>query len=90
MKDTETRDEILKEREDLVRRFEEVTKGWIVGDNVVDERNKIAHELNENYWKLDPYVRARTLYDRMGVIGGRGGFIYPTMEKSEKQDMKNR
>lgn len=85
MKDTATRDKILEERAVMVQRFENATKGWIAGeDEKQGERNTIAEELNANYWKLDPYVRARTLYDRIGAIGPRGGFVYSDEKKEEK------
>lgn len=29
-------------------------------------------KLSDNYWTLDPYVRARTILDRTGVIKGQG------------------
>ena len=29
-------------------------------------------KLRDNYWTLDPYVRARTILDRTGVIKGHG------------------
>jgi CRAL/TRIO domain len=83
MNDTDGRDKIMELRDDLVQRFEETTKRWIAGDDVVAERTAIARDLNENYWKLDPYVRARTLYDRMGAIGEKGGFVYPNTETTE-------
>ena len=77
MKDTAARDKILEERQGMESRFEEATRKWIAGEDVADERNKIVAELHENYWKLDPYIRARTVYDRMGMIGEKGGFVYP-------------
>ena len=84
MKDTATRDRIQEEREGMFRRFEESTKKWIAGDDsAVAERDAIAKEMNENYWRLDPYVRARTVYDRVGVIGRKGGWIYPKSETTE-------
>jgi CRAL/TRIO domain len=76
MEDTATRDAMLNDREGMVQRFEEATKRWIAGLDS-PERSAIVGELNENYWKLDPYIRARTLYDRMGVIGSRGGYVSP-------------
>lgn len=85
MKDTATRDKIQEEREGMVRRFEESTRKWIAGeDDAAAERDSIANELNENYWSLDPYVRARTVYDRVGVIGPRGGFVYSKHETAEE------
>jgi hypothetical protein len=86
MKDTDMRDKIQEARSELVQRFEEATKQWIAGeDSAAANRDSVASELNENYWKLDPYIRARTLYDRIGAIGERGGFVYPNEEaKSEE------
>jgi hypothetical protein len=81
MKDTATRDKILEERAVMVERFEKATKSWIAGEDASSERNAIAEELNGNYWKLDPYIRARTIYDRIGAIGERGGFVYSKTEE---------
>ena len=86
MKDTATRDQIQEERDSMVQRFEEATKQWIAGEEGAGaERDAVANELNENYWKLDPYIRARTLYDRIGAIGERGGFVYPKTEEETKE-----
>jgi len=63
MKDTATRDKFQEERNGMVERFEQVTKRWIKGEDVSAESDALANELNENYWKLEPYIRARTLYD---------------------------
>lgn len=35
-------------------------------------RQRIAGDLSRNYWRLDPYVRARGLYDRLGMLGPGG------------------
>ncbi|KAI1056302.1 hypothetical protein LB507_002166 [Fusarium sp. FIESC RH6] len=79
MKDTQTRDRMLAEREELVKKFEQTTREWIrqpegeQGKQLKAEREKIAKLLREDYWRLDPYIRARTLYDRQGAIqtGGK-------------------
>lgn len=86
MKDIDARDSIQAERDLMVQRFEDATKRWIAGENVGAERNQVAKELNENYWELDPYIRARTIYDRTGVIGERGGFVYPKVEEVKVAD----
>jgi len=84
MKDTATRDKIQAERDAMVQRFEESTTKWIAGEEGAGkERDEIAKELNENYWRLDPYVRARTVYDRVGAIGPRGGFVYSKNETAD-------
>jgi hypothetical protein len=78
MKDTQTRDRLLVEREKLVKKFEQATQEWIrhpegeQGKQIKSEREKIAKALKEDYWHLDPYIRARTLYDRQGAIQSGG------------------
>ena len=86
MQDTATRDKIQEERNEMVERFEEATKRWIASEDAAGERDAVANELNANYWKLDPYIRARTLYDRIGAIGERGGFVYPKVEDTKVSD----
>ena len=72
MKDTETRDRILKERRAIADQYEAATREWV--DNATDEvrakRKDLAEQLRVNYWQLDPYVRARSLYDRQGNFQG--------------------
>lgn len=83
MKDTTTRDSLLQGRNIIIAAYEKATLDWIEnnGDQteVAKKRHEIANELREDYWKLDPYIRARTLYDRIGIInpGGKLDF-YPT------------
>jgi len=84
MKDTATRDKLLLEREELVKGFEKATVEWIQGgisevDGLKKRRNESANGLRDDYWRLDPYIRARSYYDRIGMInpGGKIDF-YPT------------
>lgn len=76
MKDTATRDQLLQARADQVKEFEHATREWIrnpEGANAKEikaQREKLAVQLREGYWNLDPYLRARTLYDRQGVLAG--------------------
>jgi hypothetical protein len=85
MNDAATRQKLIDERASLVKEFESVTQQWIKGgkteDEVLKKRAELAEQLRVGYWKLDPYVRARTLYDRLGVINP-GGFVkfYPEPE----------
>lgn len=85
MKDIETRDRLLSERQRIVSEFEKTTLNWInqkTGDlsEIKRKRFQLANNLRDDYWKLDPYIRARTLYDRWGVLqpGGKLDF-YPTV-----------
>lgn len=90
MKDTATRDSILKDRADLVKQFEESTKVWLregsndAGNEAREKRDAIAGHLKDNYWKLDPYIRARSLYDRQGVIGTGGAVNFYPKTTTEK------
>ena len=80
MQDTITRDRLLAERSILSRRFEELTSEWIMNAQGSEReketkarRDQAARDLAANYWQLDPYVRARSLYDRQGCFRGADG-----------------
>lgn len=91
LKDTVTRDIILEERNHLGGELFSVTANWISQIDVessLSRRDEVIKSLSANYWKLDPYVRARSLLDRTGVIkeGGKIDF-YPT-KVTKKVDEK--
>ena len=62
--------------------------GSVAKQEAAKARDEIAHQLHENYWKLDPLIRARSLYDRQGMIGP-GGVIdfYPEKRKNGDQSI---
>ncbi|UNI17296.1 phosphatidylinositol transfer protein csr1 [Purpureocillium takamizusanense] len=74
MKDTETRERLLKARAVLYGEFEAATRTWIrsadseQGKQAKAEREQVAEKLRVGYWGLDPYIRSRSLYDRTGDI----------------------
>jgi hypothetical protein len=85
MKDMTTKAQVEAERQKIVEDFEKATIGWI--ENSSDEEMKkkrweLRLSLKENYWKLDPYIRSRSYYDRIGMIqpGGHRQF-YPSSKK---------
>lgn len=79
MKNVETRQKLEEERKGDVEEYERKTFEWIKGEDKKAERDQVAQRLRENYWKLDPYVRARTLYDRTGMLQKDGKVdYYPT------------
>lgn len=87
MKDAETRTKLQTEREKLVLDFQKRTFDWATGRSSTketqEEREQLAQKLNQNYWQLDPYVRARSLYDRQGMIGSGGEIdFYPDRRKT--------
>jgi hypothetical protein len=77
--DTATRDRLLAAREGLYKEYEAATLEWIQngeGDKaaeIKERRNAIASRLRDDYWNVDPYLRARSYYDRIGVLlpGGK-------------------
>jgi hypothetical protein len=93
MEDTAKRDELLAERNEIVSKFNSATLSWIAASSKNDaeksaelkkQRNEMVTQLSDSYWKLDPYLRARCLYDRQGVIKKNGEIdYYPVKEKVE-------
>ncbi|KAK6005592.1 hypothetical protein QM012_007234 [Aureobasidium pullulans] len=88
MKDTASRDKIEAERKELVQKYQTETVQWAKGENKGEQRSALRQELLQNYWQLDPYVRARTLYDRIGVIGHDGKMdFYPAAASTSSADL---
>ncbi|KAJ5881557.1 uncharacterized protein N7529_000229 [Penicillium soppii] len=92
LNDIATRDDILAKREKLGDELFTLTAEWIVDSKTksLPRRNEVIEELRRNYWDLDPYVRARTVLDRTGVIKGDGTVDFypaakPKNEPTEKQ-----
>ena len=78
---------LLAEREALYEEYERRTAEWIAEPDaerrraVARDRDDIARRLHAQYWALDPYIRARSLYDRIGVIKPGGDVdYYPSAE----------
>lgn len=85
MSNTAEKDKLLQERKELCKSFESETVEWISGNDKGEGRNRLAERLAENYWKLDPFIRARSLYDRTGVLGPMGKTnFYPTKDAPAK------
>ncbi|CCG83435.1 Predicted protein [Taphrina deformans PYCC 5710] len=77
MKDTVTRDKLLADRAKLYDQFEMLTKKWFLKQldaGGVQRREACAKALEQDYWKIDPYVRAKTHYDRVGYLEPDGKF----------------
>ncbi|KAK4192160.1 phosphatidylinositol transfer protein CSR1 [Podospora australis] len=90
MKDTTTRDSLLKAREALYKAYEDATLEWIAqggeaaaATEIKRKREELAAKLRDDYWNLDPYLRARSYYDRTGVLlpGGKLDW-YPSEKKA--------
>ena len=85
--DAGVRQRLEKEREETVNAYELATLKWVKQPDSVplrSERASLREKLKREYWDLDPYVRARSLYDRTGMIQNGGGIqFYP--EEGEAQ-----
>lgn len=75
MEDTAKRDEIQAERDTIIDEYLKDTAQWLAldsqsqqGKDANAKRMGIATKLRDNYWVLDPYVRARTYFDRIGAV----------------------
>lgn len=61
------------ERLKIIDEFQKATLDWIntastaadKGEDIKKQRQDIATRLSDFYWKMDPYIRARSIYDRI-------------------------
>ena len=92
MEDTSTRDSLLAKQKELTDSLEKSTIEWVFAgykgnkdakEAANKDRKDTIKKMESLYWELDPYIRARSLYDRLGVIqpGGKIDF-YPEKSKS--------
>lgn len=88
MEDTATRDSLMYERMMIGLRMFAATAAWISATSfsqttpdtaAVDElkarRDGIVEDFRQNYWKLDPFIRARAIIDRTGVLKSDGTVV---------------
>ncbi|OLL22621.1 CRAL-TRIO domain-containing protein [Neolecta irregularis DAH-3] len=74
MKETQQRDAILAERDERITKLERTTQSWIAADEnddqdkLKEQRYELMKQFREDYFRFDPYIRARSLYDRTGAI----------------------
>ena len=87
MNETETRDSLIGQRQTLAKEIQDITIDWIRASLKKDskaisaakeKRKGLIEELRKQYWQLDPYIRARSLYDRVKIVQGCGKIeFYP-------------
>lgn len=84
LNNTVARDIILAERNSLGADLFSLTTQWIADPKTdLESREQVVEKLRKNYWDLDPYVRARTVLDRTGVIKGDGTVNFYPAAKGE-------
>ncbi|KAG0331919.1 hypothetical protein BG004_001456 [Podila humilis] len=74
MKDVATKEKLQGEWDSLAQQFEGKTKAWIVSeegekDRIGQDRSEIAKNLRSQYYKLQPYIRARSQFHRKDENG---------------------
>ncbi|KAJ5777667.1 hypothetical protein N7520_000913 [Penicillium odoratum] len=92
MEDTETRDKLLAERQELAKEIQGITIEWISAASkkeagalsaAKEKRASLIDRLRKQYWELDPYIRSRSLYDRLNIVQGHGKIeFYPDATKA--------
>ncbi|KPI40410.1 CRAL-TRIO domain-containing protein C3H8.02 [Cyphellophora attinorum] len=98
MQDESAKKPLNEERQKMVQEFEKDTFEWIrqcegpkptpEAETTKHQRDDIATQLHDNYWKLDPHIRARTLYDRVGMIEQDGKINFYPSHKEAKQTVE--
>lgn len=75
--DTKAMEDLVSKRFQYASEFQRATRSWISTNSssatgeaagFMKQRYNLASKLHDNYWQLDPHVRARSLYDRIGDI----------------------
>ena len=80
MEDSAGREKLESERKDVLTAYERDTVAWAQSKGDGKTRLSMRDQLRDNYWKLDPYVRARSHYDREGMLGPGGKLnFYPNV-----------
>ncbi|KXJ91550.1 CRAL-TRIO domain-containing protein [Microdochium bolleyi] len=72
MQDAEAIARLTKEREAIIADYERATVEPVSAQDRYDERSRLADKLAANYWQLDPHVRSRNIYDRLGILSETG------------------
>ena len=87
IEDEARRNMLLSTRGEQIHKYEAATRAWIAssetGESAVAERRAIARELATGYWELDKYLRARTVYDRTGVLLPNGEVNFYSYKKEK-------
>lgn len=87
MKDTAAHNSLMYERMMTGLKMLAATAAWVSATTFAERedkakveelktrRNAIVEEFKLNYWKLDPYIRARAITDREGVLKSDGSVV---------------
>ncbi|KAF9191091.1 hypothetical protein BGZ51_007800 [Haplosporangium sp. Z 767] len=72
--DSDAKQRALARRKEMELTFERLTEVWqgqkelSSSAAVIQERHEVGMRLTDTWWAAEPYIRARTVYDRIGAI----------------------
>ena len=99
MQDTAKQDELQSKRSKIFNELQEQTASWVATANddkeknaeIKEKRESLTRQLEVNYWELDPYIRARSMLDRLGTLkpGGSGSSGPNLSHKASKVSVKS-
>lgn len=87
MNNTSAKKELEAERQQQIAQYETLVFNWIHGTDTRSDRDTLAQSLRNNYWQLDPIIRARSLYDRTGMLGLDGKINYYPSQTLKKENL---
>ena len=80
LSDLTTRQRLLDERAAIIEEFEKTIQQWIKNQTaqavLLQKKTDLIERLRVGYWQLDPYLRAKTCYDRTGMLREGGEVHY--------------
>ncbi|KAF3077758.1 hypothetical protein TWF102_005038 [Orbilia oligospora] len=96
--DTAEKESLETERLRIIEEYEKNTREWIkeeskgakVDTDVKDERSGLRERLKTNYWGLDRFLRARTWYDRVGIVGKNGEVEFYPQKDNKVEETKEK
>jgi len=70
MQDKVARDSLIQAWDSLTAQFDVQTKAWIAGEEIESsKREELAKALHLQYYKMQPYIRARNQFQRKDASG---------------------
>ena len=87
MNNTAAKEEVEATRKQQIAEYEGKIFEWIQGASNQPQRDELAQNLRATYWKLDPLIRARSLYDRTGMLQKDGTINYYPSQTLKAENM---
>lgn len=90
--DTDRRQTLQAARDEQILEYEALTRTWIASaeGDAKEKRQELARKLRQGYWDMDKNLRARTIYDRTGVLGPNGVVeFYPERKNGVPEETPN-